>query len=596
MLNPPTKGASAGVPQPKPAVPRVTRSSTSAAASSKNLSDPNEAASNEKQHTQATESPADVALAPPHKEFFTSIATLQPIVEALNKILDGNGSTIVIIKGVFRYIKELEMAEGRDKGKLEIQAEVSSFRNAFKTQLSQMQDELNHRLNGITATMNVTLEMTEKTLKVAEEIKGKTSDIMSDVGKVTSVMGKIADTTQSYCDALTARHPASSSNKSSVDPKILSDMERRDRQILVDIYDEEGTSTMDKSLSELMDKANEALDKMTDASKPKNAKVVGVHKTKRNAILLTLNSKEAVTWVREVGNEETFVNAFSKGAHVREREYNLIVPRVPLTFEPKKITDLREIEESNGLASHVIRKAKWIKPAERRRPGQTHAYAVLTVTSVDTANKLIRDGIGICNSYSRPTKQKQEPTQCMKCRRWGHFADKCPKSDDTCGTCGDKHRTSACKASNKLYCVSCAVSSHASWDRACPEFLKWCEIINERNPVNSMPFFPAEQDWTLAVRPSRIPLEERFPATFAVNSLPTHGRRPQRGPPKANRSRGELSNPNNIPLLEMSRYTAGSSGAGTGYMQPQWRPFPTEEGTGSWENDNTEGDVTKHHT
>ena len=158
------------------------------------------------------------------------------------------------------------------------------------------------------------------------------------------------------------------------------------------------------------------------------------------------------------------------------------------------------------------------------------------VTSVDTANKLIRDGIGICNSYLRPTKQKQEPIQCMKCRRWGHFADKCPEGEDTCGTCGDKHCTSACKASNKLYCVSCVVTSHASWDRACPEFLKRCENINECNPVNSMPFFPAEQDWTLVVRPSRIPLEEQFLATFAVNCLPMHGRRPQRGPPKASRS------------------------------------------------------------
>jgi len=384
--------------------------------------------------------------------------------------------------------------------------------------------------------MNVTLETTEKTLKVTEEIKGKTSDIMSDVGKVTSVTGKIADTTQSYCDALITRQPTPPSNKLSVDPKILSDMERKDRQILVDIYDEEGTCTMDKSLLELMDKANEVLDKMSNANKPEKTKVVGVHKTKRNAILLTLNSKEAATWVREVGNEETFANAFAKGAHLREREYNLIVPRVPLTFDPKNITDLREIEESNGLATHVIRKAKWIKPVERRRPGQIHAYAVLMVTSVDTANKLIRDGIGICNSYLRPTKQKQEPIQCMKCRRWGHFADKCPEGEDTCGTCGDKHCTSACKASNKLYCVSCVVTSHASWDRACPEFLKRCENINECNPVNSMPFFPAEQDWTLVVRPSRIPLEEQFLATFAVNCLPMHGRRPQRGPPKASRS------------------------------------------------------------
>ena len=612
MPNPPSKGASAGAPPPKPAAPRATRSSTLAAASSKNLSDTIETVPNEQQHTLITEAVADVARTSARKGFSTSLGTLQPIVEALHKILDGNGSTIDIIKGIFRYIRELEATEGRSKDRLEIQTEVSSFRDAFKTHLSQMQDDLNFRLNGITATLNVTLEATEKTLKVAEEIKGKTSDIMSDVGKVTSVTGKIADTTQSYRDALISRQSSSPSNKSSVDPKILSDMERRDRQILIDIYDEEGTSTMDKSLSELLAMANEALDKTSDGSKPEEVKAVSVHKTKRNAILLTLNSKEAVSWVREAGNEETFANLFSKGSHIREREYNLIVPRVPLIFDPKKDTDLREIEEANGLTPRVISKAKWIKPAERRRPGQTHAFAVLTVTSVNTANKLIRDGIGICSSYSRPTKQKQEPVQCMKCRRWGHFADKCLESVDTCGTCGDKHRTSTCKSSNnKLYCVSCADSSHASWDRSCPEFIRRCENINERNPVNSMPFFPAEQDWTLSVRPGRIPLDERFPTTFAVNSLPPRGSRQQGAPPKTNRNhagnangrkdphRSTLdgrTNPNNIPVPVRNKYATFETNADTEYTQPQWRPYPSGEGNGSWDNDKAEGDVTQRPT
>ena len=38
-----------------------------------------------------------------------------------------------------------------------------------------------------------------------------------------------------------------------------------------------------------------------------------------------------------------------------------------------------------------------------------------------------------------------------------------------------------------------------------------------------MPYFPTEQDWTLTVRPNSIPLEDRYPARFAVNALPTSG-------------------------------------------------------------------------
>ena len=51
------------------------------------------------------------------------IATLQPIVEALNKILDGNGSTVDIIKGIFKCIKEVEAAERDNKDRMEMQAE-----------------------------------------------------------------------------------------------------------------------------------------------------------------------------------------------------------------------------------------------------------------------------------------------------------------------------------------------------------------------------------------------------------------------------------------------------------------------------------------
>ena len=63
------------------------------------------------------------------------------------------------------------------------------------------------------------------------------------------------------------------------------------------------------------------------------------------------NSKEAVNWLREVKNKVAFVNSFSKGAHIREREFNLVMPRVPLTFKPSNTKHLREIKENNNLPS-----------------------------------------------------------------------------------------------------------------------------------------------------------------------------------------------------------------------------------------------------
>ena len=138
-------------------------------------------------------------------------------------------------------------------------------------------------------------------------------------------------------------------------------------------------------------------------------------------VLLTLNSKEAVSWIREPLNKEEFSNGFSTESHIRERTFNLIVPRVPVIFDLSKEKHLYEIEETNCLDKNMIRKAKWIKPMGRRRLGQTNTYAIITLSSVDSANALIKDGLYICSIKVRPTKQKQEPIQCMKCREWGHF-------------------------------------------------------------------------------------------------------------------------------------------------------------------------------
>jgi len=109
----------------------------------------------------------------------------------------------------------------------------------------------------------------------------------------------------------------------------------------------------------------------------------------------------------------------------------------------------------------------------------------------------------------------------MKCRKWGHFVNECQSDKDACGTCGDQHRTSNCTNKGKLYCVSCGDNSHPSWSRNCPEFTCRCAIQDERIPENAMPYFPTEHDWTLTERPSRIPLDKRFPGKYAVNSLPS---------------------------------------------------------------------------
>jgi hypothetical protein len=63
--------------------------------------------------------------------------------------------------------------------------------------------------------------------------------------------------------------------------------------------------------------------------------------------------------------------------------------------------------------------------------------------------------------------------------------------------------------------------------------------MDAHNPENSMPYFPTDNDWTLVTRPERIPLDERFPKKYTVNSLPFAANRHLGLAPKNSRTRGK---------------------------------------------------------
>jgi hypothetical protein len=144
--------------------------------------------------------------------------------------------------------------------------------------------------------------------------------------------------------------------------------------------------------------------KIEDGDKPAEIHVETALQTCKGVLVLTMNSREAASWLRSLEHEMAFIEDFFKGSHIRERSFNLIVPRVLITFEPENKEHLREIEVINSLDKYLIHKARWIKPTARRRAGQTHACAILTVTSAECAHILIRDGLIMFGARVCPTK------------------------------------------------------------------------------------------------------------------------------------------------------------------------------------------------
>jgi len=319
--------------------------------------------------------------------------------------------------------------------------EVSTFHKEFKQDLAKMQEVLAMQIKNIQAILSSALANMAKTLADTKELTKTTKEIASTVGKVNNATNKIATTTQSYSDTL--KHSLAAIVKHSLNPKVLGDMECKAQQILIDIFNKEDSITCSKSMTKVIIRMNETLKKMENTNKLTKVHIESALQTYKGALVLTLNSKEAVTWIGQPEIEMAFTEAFSKGLHIRERIFNLITPRVLIIFELENDNHLRELEEVNGLREFTICKAHWM-PTIRRRMGQTHAYTILSITSTEYANILIRDGLIICATRVRPTKQKFKPIQCMKCRKWGHIVGECLASGDICSICRGQHYTNAC--------------------------------------------------------------------------------------------------------------------------------------------------------
>jgi hypothetical protein len=417
---------------------------------------------------------------------------------------------------ISRYANKMGVKEGK-KETIQVSMEsVRDLRKSFLADLSSNYSALESKLSNIAANQEQILNATAALTKNTEGINAVAKDIENNVTRVNDATAQIADTTKTYRDALLVQ--PSQSHGTMVDLKIKDDLERKAKQILVSVDRDDFYRI---SLTEFKSKAEDAIAAIDDVrDRPEKVEVELVSITRSKAILLQLNSKQAADWLRNPFIESKFTAKFTKDSLFIDRLYNILLPRTPITFEPNNTEHLRELEESNNLDPHSIKKARWIKPINRRREGQTHAYAILSLASPSTANHLIRKGISACGVKMQPTKLKHEPLQCLRCRHWGHMAAQCLSTHDICGACGEEHNTNDCKHPKKRYCVSCKDNTHASWDRGCPEFIRRREIHNNKYPENNLPFFPTDEEWTLTTRPDKIPLEDRFPQRFAVNSIP----------------------------------------------------------------------------
>jgi hypothetical protein len=308
-------------------------------------------------------------------------------------------------------------------------------------------------------------------------------------------------------------------------PRIAAREGIRARQFLL-----EGISETKFSHTDVLQLKTE-LNKILGAIGADKVKIRSVNKLRNGSALVEMESDEATSWLAEKENRTEFGNKIGPSVKFCSRVHNLIVFNVPLAINPEDPKHRQEICEANNLDHDIISAARWAKPINRRSPEQRTAHLILTYTNADAANRAITNGLHICNRRCYVERVKREPTRCLRCQGWNHFAKECKEEVSKCGNCSKGHRTSECPTPEERICVSCEVEGHASWSRECPTFIKKLNELNDRNPENTLQYIPTAEPWTWTTNINTTPQPQRQayqPPTRPAGKSEQHPRAPVR--------------------------------------------------------------------
>src|SRR6266481_5210089 len=70
-----------------------------------------------------------------------------------------------------------------------------------------------------------------------------------------------------------------------------------------------------------------------------------------------------------------------------------------------------------------------------------------------------------------------------------------------------------------MWCVSCRVEGHTSWDCQCPTFVCKCEEMSTRLTENYLPYFPTNEPWTHVLNPPKVTYQAPLPILANVARL-----------------------------------------------------------------------------
>ena len=195
---------------------------------------------------------------------------------------------------------ELALQKEQNKGE-EVERLAKQISTQIESTVEKGLQKLSNLIDVSLANHTDIQNSTKKLGEAAEVISKATDDISKNLAVVSDTSSKLTNMVSSYKDMLLATPRLQTTGTAvgpkhnlSTDPKISRDIERKVKQVLVDIYSKE---IVNQSLEELKTKFNKLIQELEDAEKPsEDAAVQQIVKLRNGGLILQFGSKEVAEW------------------------------------------------------------------------------------------------------------------------------------------------------------------------------------------------------------------------------------------------------------------------------------------------------------
>ncbi|KIJ53092.1 hypothetical protein M422DRAFT_242197 [Sphaerobolus stellatus SS14] len=282
--------------------------------------------------------------------------------------------------------------------------EVSEEMRQREERMRDVLERIENRCAAVVDEMGLTMgqivaEMEDKLKEVKAGVGGLQRLIAPVPGSYAEVVSRRGGTAHSQVTqfkALTPRHAA-----------LLAKEDAKAKQVLIDALDN-SEALHNLSEEELVLKANLAIEAM-EVENREGVKVIGAKKLRNGGIVLEMTTRAGADKIKSAKAKEDFTNNFGADIQIKNRNHSVLVEHVPVSFQPDIQVELRKVEDVNRLEDYSLVSARWIKPPQRRTPGQRVAHLIVNAGSAVVANAIIRNGIIIAGKRVYGRKLVQEP-------------------------------------------------------------------------------------------------------------------------------------------------------------------------------------------